>query len=47
MRETIESSVRTAAAEDPAFRAALATDPRAALEERFGSAIPSGASIRM
>ena len=47
MRETIESSIRAAAAEDPAFRAALTTDPRAAIEERFGVAIPSSASIRV
>jgi hypothetical protein len=47
MRETIESSIRSAAAADPAFRAALTADPRAAIEERFGVAIPSSASIRI
>jgi len=47
MRETIESSIRTAAAEDPAFRQALIADPRGAIEERFGVAIPSSASIRV
>ena len=47
MRETIETAVRTAAAGDPAFREALTADPRSAIEERFGVAIPSSASIRV
>ena len=47
MRETIEAAVRTAAAADPAFREALASDPRNAIEQRFGVAIPTGATIRV
>ena len=36
IRSSIESAVRTAAADDPAFRAALLADPMGAIQERFG-----------
>jgi len=47
MRSKIETQIRDDAATDPAFRAALISDPAAALSERYGTAIPDALSLRV
>ena len=47
MRADIEATIRNDAATDAAFRAALITDPAAALRERYGVAIPDGVQLNV
>ena len=47
MRAEIETSIRRDAEADPAFRAALISDPAAALSERYGTGIPGGITLRV
>lgn len=47
MRETIESTIREDASGDAAFRAALLSDPAAALTERYGMDVPGGLHVRV
>lgn len=47
MRSEIESSIRRDAAADPAFRAALISDPATAISEQYGQGIPGGITLRV
>ena len=47
MREGIESAIRNDAAADATFRAALVSDPTAAISERYGAGVPGGITLRV
>ena len=47
MRKEIENTIRTDAATDATFRAALIANAGPAITERYGVAIPEGVTVRV